>query len=244
MSYDAGFYSSLVESSGQSAKVIVPLVLELAAIGSVLDVGCGVGSFLAAFADAGVSDIAGIDRDEVPENLLQIPAAAVGRVDLARPFDLGRRFDLVVSVEVAEHLPEASAPGFVRSIAAHTDLVLFSAAIPGQGGNSHINEQWPRYWVELFASHGFVAVDAIRPLIWDRGDVQFWYAQNCLLYARGSAIESLGDVADGTIRMLDVVHPRLWTMPTPPVGLRDLARQVPGTARRTLDHYRRRLMGR
>ena len=241
--YTERFYEGQL-GSGDSVKAVVPLVLDLAPIESVLDVGCGVGHWLAGFAEAGVSDLMGIDRDEVPVHLLQIPTSGIERVDLSRPFDLGRTFDLVVSLEVAEHLPAASADGFVASIAAHGDLVLFSAAIPGQGGVSHINEQWAHYWSALFAKSGFEVLDPIRPLIWDRDDVAYCYAQNCLVYARGEAFDALVAAGHACAQVLDVVHPELWNLARQPVGLRDLARQVPHTARKTFDHYLHRVVAR
>ena len=242
--YTESFYSNLSEGSGPSASVIVPLLLDVLPVSSVLDVGCGVGNWLSSFVAAGVDDVLGVDSDNVPEHLLRIPAEKVRRADLARPFDLGRTFDLAISVEVAEHLPEASADGFVASIATHADLVLFSAAVPGQGGTGHVNERWPSYWAKRFEGHGFVTLDPLRPLIWDRDDVMFWYAQNCLLYARGAALEKLGDVTGWAPRLLDVVHPAMWSRPPEPVGLRSLVRQVPGVAGATVAHYRKRLADR
>lgn len=240
--YTRSFYEDLAEGSAPSASVIVPLLLGvLPPIASVLDVGCGVGNWLEAFSRAGVTEIMGVDRDEVPDNLLRIPTDRVRRTDLSRPFDLGRKFDLVVSVEVAEHLPVASADRLVDSIAAHTDLVLFSGAVPGQGGTSHVNEQWPSYWAKRFERRGFTTLDLVRPLIWDQPGVMFWYAQNCLVYARGDSLESLAGDAPPSPRMLDVVHPALWSRPAEPLGLRGLVREVPRVARGTVDHYRRRL---
>jgi SAM-dependent methyltransferase len=242
--YTESFYSNLAEGSGPSAAVIVPLLLDVLDVSSVLDVGCGVGDWLASFVAAGVDDVIGVDSENVPAHLLRIPVEKVQRTDLARPFDLGRRFDLAISVEVAEHLPESSAAGFVASISEHADLVLFSAAVPGQGGTGHVNERWPSYWAQRFAEHGYVALDVLRPLIWERDDVMYWYAQNCLLYARGAALEALGDVGRWEPRLLDVVHPALWSRPPEPLGLRGLVHQVPGVAAETVAHYRRRLSDR
>jgi SAM-dependent methyltransferase len=242
--YTETFYSDLAEGSERSADIIVPLLLQRMSVTSVLDVGCGVGSWLSSFVAAGVDDVLGVDSDHVPEHLLRIPADKFARADLADPFDLGRTFDLTISVEVAEHLPEASADGFVASIAGHADLVLFAAAVPGQGGTGHVNERWPSYWAKRFEGHGFVTLDPLRPLIWDRDDVMFWYAQNCLLYARGAALEKLGDVTGWTPRLLDVVHPAMWSRPPDPVGLRSLVRQVPGVMGETVAHYRKRLAAR
>src|SRR5205085_11975533 len=103
-------------------------------------------------------------------------------IDLREPFELPRTFDLAVSLEVAEHLPASSASAFVESLTRLAPAVLFSAAVPHQGGWNHLNEQWPQYWAEIFARHGFFPVDCLRERFWDRPNVRWWYAQNMVLY--------------------------------------------------------------
>jgi len=103
--------------------------------------------------------------------------------DLTKPVVLDRRFDLAISLEVAEHLPPSAAETLVRSICLHSDTVLFSAAIPGQGA-AHLNEQWPAYWIERFAVHDFQCFDRVRPLIWQNEDISIWYRQNTMLFLR------------------------------------------------------------
>jgi hypothetical protein len=105
-------------------------------------------------------------------------------VDVRRPFALPRRFDLAMSLEVAEHLPESSAAGFVESLVAAAPAVLFSAAIPFQGGWHHVNEQWPEYWALLFKQHRYFALDCLRSAFWDNPRTCWWYAQNMVLFLR------------------------------------------------------------
>src|SRR5438552_2146277 len=157
--YTKNFYEEMRNGSVRSAEVVVPLVLQLVPVRSVSDVGCGDGSWLSVFRRHGVDDIIGIDGDYVEAELLQIPQDRFRAVDLAKPFSLGRVFDLAVCLEVAEHLPPDCASGFVKSLARLAPVVLFSAAIPKQGGNHHTNEQWPDYWAKLFGEHGFLPVD-------------------------------------------------------------------------------------
>ena len=135
--------------------------------GFVVDVGCGHGTWLAAFQECGITDLTGIDGPWVKTEDILINATQYRSFDLAQPFDLERRFDLALSLEVAEHLAPASASSFVDSLVRLAPVVLFAAAIPGQGGVMHVNEQWPGYWVALFNERGYVAIDAIRPQIWD-----------------------------------------------------------------------------
>src|ERR1700691_3190356 len=123
--YTPDFFKTNLAHSYPSAKQIVSLVLEFLSIRSVLDVGCGTGYFLRAFIEAGVNEFAGVDGDYVPRDQLTIKPEAFHPVDLAGGFDLRRKFDLVVSLEVAEHLSADSADGFVDSLTKHSSVILF-----------------------------------------------------------------------------------------------------------------------
>jgi SAM-dependent methyltransferase len=149
----------------------------------VIDVGCGVGTWLSVFEEHGVQDILGIDGSTVPE-LLYVDGSKYLSQDLKEPLIVGRKFDLVVCLEVAEHLPADRAENFVANLAALGDNVLFSAAIPFQGGTDHQNEQWPEFWIGLFDRSGFTVSDMLRPKIWADESVDFWYRQNVLLFRR------------------------------------------------------------
>lgn len=179
--YGPAFYEYQQSGSAASAKEIVPYVIDLIRPGSVVDVGCGTGSWVAAFAAAGI-DAIGIDGDWVLQSELVVSPAKFQPVDLRRSFALPRRFDLAVSLEVAEHLPEESAASFVESIAAAAPAVLFSAAVPHQGGRNHVNEQWPEYWASLFKRHRFLPLDCLRSVFWDNPRIRWWYAQNMVIY--------------------------------------------------------------
>jgi SAM-dependent methyltransferase len=161
---------------------VAPLVLQMIRPRSVIDVGCGQGAWLAVFKELGVADIHGLDGDYVDRNKLAIPNDAFFAHDLTRPFHLERSFDLVVSLEVAEHLPADCASSFVASLTGLGPVVLFSAAAPYQGGKQHVNEQWPAYWAKRFQQKGYVPVDCLRRRIWTNPSVDWWYAQNIFLY--------------------------------------------------------------
>jgi SAM-dependent methyltransferase len=212
-SYDADFYARQQEGSLRSARRVLPHLFELVAPRSIVDVGCGVGTWLKAAAELGAADLAGLDGAYVDRALLQIPQQQFTAVDLTRPFRLGRTFDVALSLEVAEHLPEASAAPFVESLTRLASVVLFSAAIPKQMGEHHVNEQWPSWWVERFSGVGFTAVDAIRPRIWDDSQVEWWYAQNTLLMVRDdvlAASDSLQRARAASSGPHDLVHPRAY----------------------------------
>ncbi|RXG99137.1 class I SAM-dependent methyltransferase [Bradyrhizobium sp. C-145] len=183
--YGAQFFKEQSGGSFESASVIVPLVLRLFKVNSVVDVGCGVGAWLHEFATNGVSDYLGIDGDYVPRDQLRIPSERFRSMDLRSITDIGRKFDLACSLEVAEHLPESSANEFVSALVAAAPIVLFSAAVKGQGGRNHLNEQWPSYWAERFSGHGYSAFDCVRPQIYDDSRIRPWYRQNLLVFCRG-----------------------------------------------------------
>ncbi len=178
---------------------------------SVIDVGCGVGFFLSTFLEQGVTDITGLDGDWVDRSMLLFPEENFVTADVGKPLEIDRQYDLVVSLEVAEHLPPEHTDRFVKSLTSMGPAVLFSAAIPYQGGANHLKEQWQSYWAELFAARDYVAVDCIRKRTWDDDRVVFWYSENTLLYAHRDLVSFSGALQkelDGTARsMLDLVHP-------------------------------------
>jgi SAM-dependent methyltransferase len=212
--YTPRFYRDVAASARSSAEGVVPLVLDLVDPRSVVDVGCGTGAWLEVFREHGVEDVVGVDGESVPPGALEIPADRFLVADLAQPLRLGRRFELVLSLEVAEHLPHAAARDFVESLTSLGPVVLFSAAVPGQGGTRHLNEQWQDYWAELFTERGYVPVDALRRHLWSRSDVDFWYAQNMLLYTAGDALNRLPRLRAEHELMgtgqLSLVHPDLY----------------------------------
>ena len=212
--YDEEWFKDEVKLARSSAEAIVPLVIELIAPASVIDLGCGAGYWLAAFARHGLHDHVGVDGDWVPSEMLEIDAERFIAARLDQPFKLDREFDLAVSLEVAEHLPELAARTFVESVVGLAPCVLFSAAIPHQGGVHHRNEQWPQYWAQLFAGQGYVVVDAIRPRIWTVSDVAFWYRQNTFIYARPDVLAAHPLLALARERthesMSAIVHPALF----------------------------------
>jgi SAM-dependent methyltransferase len=210
--YDRAFYAGQSGRSLASARHVVPLVNALLAPRVVLDVGCGLGTWLAAFSEAGVAEVLGLDGDYVDPAALRIARDRFVAADLRDPPPLDRGFDLAISLEVAEHLPAEHASAFVRYLGAAAPAVLFSAAIPGQGGRDHINEQWQDYWRAKFAEIGYAAVDAIRPRIWGCPEVAVWYQQNTILYCAPGLLRerpALQAVPEGV--SLNLVHPDLYS---------------------------------
>ncbi|HEY4517498.1 MAG TPA: class I SAM-dependent methyltransferase [Candidatus Paceibacterota bacterium] len=212
--YNSNFFSHLQEDSYASAKVIVPLVRRYIQPKSILDVGCGTGAFLSVFKETGSNEVFGVDGPWVSREERRVPDDSFQVANLEEPLELHRTFDLVVSVEVAEHISEAAAKTFVKSLTQHGDIVLFSAAIPHQGGTHHINEQWPSYWVQLFAEEGYVPIDCLRREVWESPQVNFWFAQNILFFAKRDTLARYPELQKAEIQwggpVLPLVHPTLF----------------------------------
>ena len=190
----------------KSADAVLPVLLKSIKPSSVVDVGCGNGSWLKSFVEHGVKDIFGIDGYYVKKNQLLIPEDKFLAADLTKPIDIERRFDLAISLEVAEHLPEEAADIFVDGLVKLSSSILFSAAIPYQGGTEHINEQYTDYWISKFEARGYRTYDILRPKIWNNENIYFWYKQNILLFSK----ESLKIESESGSIYTNIVHPLLY----------------------------------
>jgi SAM-dependent methyltransferase len=183
-------YEWWLSGSTESAEIAVPLILAATQPRSVADVGCGLGQWLAVFKSHGVDDVLGYDGPWIDRShLLVAPPEFVG-ADLNEPLPVTRRFDLALCLEVVHMLePDRAAP-VVASLVELSDVVVFSAGVPGQGGTLQQNEQWPAYWAGLFAAHGYVVCDPFRRALWEEPDVKWWFAQNMLVYATPEAVDA------------------------------------------------------
>lgn len=207
--YSNAFFSQRMPLAISSAKRVIPLLDDLVSPRSVIDHGCGTGTWLAEFRSMGVEDIVGLDGDYVDRQLLEIPEQCFMSADLEQPLKFDRTFDLAISLEVGEHLRPSSARQFVRNIVSTSSIVAFSAAIPGQGGVNHVNEHWPEYWSALFAEVGYECFDIIRCRIWQDSSVAWWYRQNMFIFANADGRPRLPNGSLSTDRPLSLVHPEL-----------------------------------
>jgi SAM-dependent methyltransferase len=169
-----------------SPELIVPYLIEKLKPRSVVDVGCGIGTFLSVFQSSGVEDVLGLDGQWVDRRKLMIGTEYFQVADLEKPIRLGRAFDLAVCLEVAEHLAPASADILIDSLTGLSKKIVFSAATRKQGGQNHINEQEFSYWKMKFEDRGYKVIDCLRPYFWNMEKVQWWYKQNMFLIVHES----------------------------------------------------------
>src|SRR2546425_2814836 len=213
--YPPEYLETIKVLARRSAEVVVPILLDLVSPKSVVDFGCATGSWLAVFLQSGVVDVLGIDADWIAKESLEIPRERFLAFDLEKPVNLEREFDLVIALEVGEHLSPNCADTFVESLTKAGPIVLFSAAIPFQGGPHHVNEQWPAYWIDKFAIRGYSVIDCIRRRVWNDQRVAWFYAQNTFLFVRKDVLDKRPFLTRESQRSselpLSLVHPSKYS---------------------------------
>ncbi|PKN88653.1 MAG: hypothetical protein CVU46_00150 [Chloroflexi bacterium HGW-Chloroflexi-8] len=182
--YDNDFFSKHDLISYKSAVSFVPILFDLFEINSVVDIGCGIGSWLKAFQDHGVTNIKGYDVSNLQKSDYLVPYENLElNFDfISRDFPNDKKYDILLCLEVVEHLPEKKSFEFIKKLTELSPVILFSAAIPGQSGHGHINEQYPSFWNEIFQKFSFIEIDFIKPLIWNNYEIAWWYRQNMTIY--------------------------------------------------------------
>lgn len=214
--YDYDFYKNRDAETRYSAKTILEIVKEYYNVRSICDLGCGVGTWLnvAKCVFDNTITISGFDGSYVNKELLVIPNNVFHAIDLNRSISdhyKMKKYDLAISLEVAEHLEPSRARGFISDLCDLSDVVLFSAATKLQGGDAHINEQRASYWINLFKEKEYRCIDIIRRRVWDNLKIQVWYRQNTFLF-----INKKKHINDELNRYeiqgpyIDVIHPDLY----------------------------------
>ncbi|MBA4373073.1 MAG: hypothetical protein C0402_09475, partial [Thermodesulfovibrio sp.] len=247
--YDKDFYLKQKNGSIHAAREILPLVRELITCESVVDIGCGTGTWASVCRDLGIKIIAGVDGPWVDKEALMIPEEYFLVADFTKPFDLARTFDLALCLEVAEHIPPEHEGVFLKSLTKTAPVILFSADIPHGGGDGHVNEQWQDYWVKRFDEQGYVVIDCIRPAVWDNAKIAWWYRQNTFLFIRRDHLECHPELKIISAKWmgfpLRLVHPDLFeeTSNARTMSLRKALAAIPFGFIRILRRVLSRVMG-
>ena len=185
--YNSDYYESTMEGPAvRSAGTIANSILNDCKATCVIDVGCGTGALLGALRDRGC-EVFGLEYSEAALKYCRSRRLNVAKFDLERDvFNDNRTFDVAVSMEVAEHLPEMVADRYVDLLTRLSQVIVFTAAPPGQGGADHVNEQPPSYWISKFQQRGFKHVEELSQRwreSWEAaGDVEGWYHQNLMIF--------------------------------------------------------------
>jgi hypothetical protein len=173
----AGQLTREYEANKYSAGVVLDILSEyLPDMKTMLDVGCGMGAWMDAATQRGITPT-GIEGEWAKEE-----GVSHHEFDLSQPFNLNRKFDLVTCIEVAEHIPPDCADTLIDSLCRHGDVIVFSAAIPFQGGVNHVNERFLGYWREKFLKRGYLFCDIFRSSLWEKNDILWWLRQNCVAF--------------------------------------------------------------
>jgi SAM-dependent methyltransferase len=204
--YNKDFYNQIHDGALSSARAIVPEVINIFKPRSVVDFGCGTGAWLSVFKENGVDEVSGVDGSPEGHSLLDEENFTLR--DLSSEFSLDRKYDLAMSLEVAEHIPYKFADQFVDNICNSSDNILWSAAVPGQNGVGHINEQWPSYWVPKFHQRGYICSSIFRFNFWNNENIENWYRQNILIFTKDSSLFKNIKVNN---EILDVIHYNNWS---------------------------------
>lgn len=206
---EVNYFHSEEFHNEKAALEILPYLQSVVEFKSIIDIGCGTGSWLSAAKKTGVNEVFGIDGIRVKDEMLKIEDTEFKLHNLTKPLNLNRKFDLAICLEVVEHLPHEAAENIIDIITQHSNLVLFAAAIPYQTGDHHINEQWPNYWQQVFLKKGFYPYDILRAKFWENDNIDWWYRQNMVIYCSEKSNSFLGE-SDASV--LSLVHPELLKM--------------------------------
>ena len=214
VTYSDNFYDEMKVTNLTSATEVAPLVMDYIKPQSVCDIGCGTGLWLQAFKEEGVKEIKGFDGDWVKPEALVISSSSFQSADIGQPLGGGMKYDLAVCLEVAEHLDQSQAEVLIDNLTQASTVILFSAAIPFQGGSYHVNEQWPEYWANLMAKVGYVPIDCLRMQVWNNPKVSFFYKQNMFLFVKKEELHNYPKLnnwyQNNPKGIASLVHPHMY----------------------------------
>lgn len=206
--YDKKFYEEN-KKAVNSANIILPFIINKLNPKNIVDFGCGSGAWLFVAQKNGVEDILGIDGNYVDTDWLLIDNNDFLADDITKKIKLTKKYDLAISLEVGEHIEKSKINNYILNLTNSSDVILFSAAIPNQGGTEHINEQYLTYWVEKFKEQNFELCDVLRSKFWNNETIDFWYKQNIVFFVKKDCVEKINAMFTFNSIPNNVVHPIL-----------------------------------
>lgn len=211
-SYSDTYFDKHEMAARNSARQVVPFVMSVLRPTSIADVGCGSGQWTKEFISNGVRKAYAFDAFASPCWGVTANSVEFQKIDLENRVADFPDVELVCWLEVAEHLSESSCSRILSDIVERTDAILFSCALPGQGGTGHISERRLSDWVSDFEEVGFCCEDILRPRFWNDEDISWWYRQNTVIFVKENSVASNAILKFQlpTFRGMDLIHPDLF----------------------------------
>jgi SAM-dependent methyltransferase len=185
--YTESYYENITEDATRSRDAVFE-ILGIDKSVTVVDCGGGTGGW-----GVGLKNYTCIDY-RVPLDALLINPEQYIDQDLRKPFNMGEKFDVVISCEVIEHLEEEFTDTFIDNVCRlvkDDGVIIFSGAVPNQGGNNHLTERFQTHWAKKFRERGFYGTQ--HPCIKRDERIALYYRQNIVIYKKG---EIFSDVED------------------------------------------------
>lgn len=178
------WYGEQIESEHafdpQLAQALVDFFTEQKAE-SIVDFGCGMGDYVKVLLAHGFT-CQGYDGNP---DTFALSGGVAEVCDLSQPFDLGRTFDWVMCLEVAEHLPKQYEKTLIENLTRHnTQGVVLTWAIKGQGGFGHFNERNNDYVKKLMAKYGYTNDESAEQKIRELAQF-FWFKNSVMVFRKG-----------------------------------------------------------
>ncbi len=208
--YNSKFYDKHFEGSYRSAEIILSFIFKFLQPNSVIDFGCGIGTWCLAAKRLGIPVVYGIDSNSQNRRQPEQSQIYYKQSDIGKDLLLDKKFDLAISMEVGEHIPEEKSDIYIHNLVSSSEVILFSAAIPGQEGLHHINEQPLSYWVKKFGTMHFQLVDSLRGQFWNNNNIEIWYRNNIVLFVYESKVSQIRALLPPSPPLIDIVHPELF----------------------------------
>lgn len=208
--YSKEFFQKQAQGSLKSGRRAFEILLKKFEPSSMIDVGCGVGPWSKAAKELGINSVFGIDGKYIDDEMLLIDRSNFLAADLNEPIRMNSKFDIAVCVELAEHLPPQRAKSLIEDLTLLSEVIVFSAAVRFQGGDGHLNEQWPEYWAGIFEEYDYIPYDLFRRKLWAT-QCEPWYSQNLFLFIKkGNQLGKILRNYSMTGKPLTIIHPEIF----------------------------------